>query len=197
MEIQINNKKCLRKQKIDKRGLMDKEEVLSKSEMICKKVLTSDVYINSDVILNYCDYNNEVCTKFIFEKALSDGKSIAYPVCTFNDNVPGMEFYFVDNYDKLCVGYKGILEPDYKNNKLVKYNNESALCIVPCTVFDDKCHRIGYGMGFYDRFLADRSNVNTIGLAYELQKTDYIDKDSNDIDIGMFITESNIYCVAK
>ena len=170
---------------------------MSKSELICKKVLASELYIKASVILNYFDYNNEVCTKIIFEKALSDGKRIAYPVCTFNENVPGMDFYFVDSYDQFCAGYKGIFEPDYKNNNLAKYDNEAALCIVPCTAFDDKCHRIGYGKGFYDRFLADRSNVNTIGLAYELQKTDYIDKDSNDIDIEIFITESNMYRYAK
>lgn len=159
------------------------------SSLICENVTCLKEYNDSDTILLYKAYNNEVDTDKLFLKALSDGKKIAYPKSELVDGIPGMDFYYIDSLNQLSAGYKGIMEPDIYKYNLKKYDGSKALCIVPGVVFDEDCNRIGYGKGFYDRFLNNNTNIISIGLAFSLQVIEKINTEANDVPVDILITE--------
>ena len=194
MEIQIN-KNIIRKEILSKRNSLDEGEVFGKSQKIFDYLVSTKEYINADKILLYYSYNNEVLTKSIFEDSIKKGKQVAYPKCIKTNTGWDMDFYYLDELSQLSEGYKGIFEPDNEKYNLIKHDNKSGLCIIPCSAFDEKGHRIGYGKGFYDKYLC-RHNVDCkIALAYELQKTNRIDTEETDINMNMVITENQIYYI--
>lgn len=187
------NKSVYRKAIIKDRNLLSVEVVNTNSRIICDRFLNSVDYKKASVILSYCSYNNEVDTKYIFEKAIYDGKRVAYPKSIIIDNVPTLEFYYIDSLHQLTIGYKGIMEPDTVHYELKRYTEGADICIVPCVGFDISCNRIGYGKGFYDRFLSGAAIGKSIIFAYEMQKCIDFNNDSTDYRADMIITEENIY----
>lgn len=132
-----------------------------KSLAITKKILSSMSYRYCKDILLYCSKSDEVDTSFIFEKALSDGKNVYFPK-TFENGI--MRFYKVSSQKELIKAKFGLLEPDglspeYSNSHSI------ALCIVPGVCFDTCGNRVGYGKGYYDRFLSSFNGISA-GITY-------------------------------
>ena len=93
-----------------------------------------------------------------------------------------MEFYRIKSFDDLIEGFKGIIEPD--ESKCEKYNwIEESIIICPGVVFDKKGNRIGFGGGYYDRYL-EKNKLFAIGLAHDIQVIDEI-KEIKETDIPM------------
>lgn len=190
----IRTKKALiRKEILEKRQKLSSFYVMEKSSIICQRIIELDEYKNSDTIFMYKAYMNEVSTNTLFEKAISDGKRVAFPKCEMVDGEPGMDFYFINNLNELASGYKGIEEPDIYNYELEKVIDFKGLCIVPAVVYDKNRNRIGYGKGFYDRFLRDNKELYTLGIAFDDQIVDEFETEESDVSIKCVITESNIY----
>ncbi|MCR5672370.1 MAG: 5-formyltetrahydrofolate cyclo-ligase [Lachnospiraceae bacterium] len=185
-------KAAVRKEMIAKRRALSKEECEEKSKIICERFLGSDEYDRADVILLYKAYNNEVDTDLIFERAVADGKKVAYPLSKITDGEPEMVFYTVNDLKSLKRGYKGILEPDTNLSKECVGKNAD-ICITPGVAFDQSCHRIGYGKAFYDRFIRLNEPKKTIGLAYDIQMIEKIEAGVRDIALDMVITERTVY----
>jgi 5-formyltetrahydrofolate cyclo-ligase len=181
----MESKKDIRKRVLEKRNCIPDKEWEDKSRLICEKVVTHPFFLQADAIYCYVDYRHEVGTRGIIEYAWSSGKRIAVPKV----NGDKMEFYYIQSYEDLKEGYKGILEPE----GLCPAKDENALIIMPGAAFDKCANRIGYGKGYYDKYLQFYTNHKTIALAFELQMVDVIPADTHDICPNIIITEENTY----
>lgn len=129
---------------------------------IARRVTSLWQYKRNDTLLAYVSTAIEVDTLAIMRQAWADGKKVAVPRC-----VPGtrdMEFYYISSIEELRPGTFGVLEPLPDPKKRLT-NLDSGLCLVPALCYDWKGFRLGYGKGYYDRFLA-RFNGNMIGICY-------------------------------
>ncbi len=188
----MTEKAALRKQMIKARSAIPSGERAESSRIICEKFLESSEYENAGIILLYKAYNSEVDTDLIFERALSDGKTVCYPRSAFTDGEPEMTFYAVNHQADLHPGYKGIPEPD-TSKCTVMAEKKADVCITPGVAFDKMCHRIGYGMAFYDRYIRLHKPHKIIGLAYEEQIIDGFEPGARDMAADIVITQKNIY----
>lgn len=186
-------KSIIRKEMLNKRGLLKPSFVIDKSKVICSKIIKMEEYEKADTILMYYPYNNEAETFDLFEKALADGKKVAFPKTEIIDGRADLEFYEITDLSQFENGYKGIMEPDYRKFSLKKFEKDADLCIAPGVSFDKNCARIGYGKGFYDRYLGKHKSKCIIGIGFEEQITDEIPLEEDDIKMDMVITEKNIY----
>ena len=118
-------------------------------------------YKNAKTILTYISTDIEVDTRRLIKKALDDGKCVAVPKCT--DDF-GMDFYFINSTDDLEISSFGLFEPKTDICRKLK-NYKDCFCIVPGMVFDVSGYRIGYGKGYYDRFLSEFTGT-TAGICY-------------------------------
>ncbi|MBQ9879992.1 MAG: 5-formyltetrahydrofolate cyclo-ligase [Clostridia bacterium] len=127
-------------------------------------LIESRMYREADTVLVYVSLPEEIDTFGIINKALEDGKRVAVPYC-----VPGtriLEFYFIDSADALSPGTFGVPEPDPLPERRFDGSPDGVLCIVPAFCFDREGYRLGYGKGYYDRFLS-RADFETAGLCYD------------------------------
>lgn len=186
------DKAIIRKTKLKERGELSLNTVKADSELICNTIIKMDLYKNANVILLYKSCNNEVDTDILFEDSINKGKIVAYPKSYVEGLIPIMDFKLVDDLSVLEKGYKGILEPSGKATSINPSDYEGILCIVPGVAFDCNHMRVGYGKGFYDRFLSEYPKINTIGLAYDCQIVDSIDKANNDMALDMIVTPTRI-----
>lgn len=144
------------------RQSMSQEIKKEKDLSIADKVRHLWQYENNKVLLIYVSTAIEVDTFLIIQNALADGKKVAVPRCIPDSR--NMEFYYIDSIDELQPGMFGVLEPLQNAEKL--YNeHDGGLCIVPAFSYDWHGYRLGYGKGYYDRFLS-RFTGNIVGICY-------------------------------
>ena len=170
------------KQELRKKYLSIRKNICSTipSSIITKKVLSHPKIITSSTILIYMSNNNEVDTKEIIN-ALLPSKKIALPKVINKE----IKFYYINSLLELSPGYYGILEP-ITTNPVNNYDN--TICITPGVCFSRDGYRIGYGGGYYDRFLS-KHKVYTIGLCYKECLVDALPHESHDKQIDEIITD--------
>ncbi len=175
----------LRKEILEKRNLLDKKELLKKSKKIIRKLKSLKNFKKAKTIMFYVSKDNEVYTHDIIKKSLKK-KKIIVPVTDFKnkDLVPSE----LNDFSELEPGYYNVLEP--KNVKEVDVN-EIDIVIVPGVVFDKNGNRIGYGEGYYDKFLK-KTKALKIGLAFGFQVVDEIESEETDVPVDLIISESNL-----
>ncbi len=133
-----------------------------RDEAIADQVRRLWQYENNDVLLIYVSTAIEVDTFRIIRRALADGKRVAVPRCV--PDTRNMEFYYIQSTDELEPGMFGVLEPKVCPEKMHR-PNDRGLCIVPAFSYDWNGYRLGYGKGYYDRFLS-RFEGNIVGICY-------------------------------
>lgn len=171
------NKQILRnKYKEIRKNIKDKQEL---DNIIFSKVISLEEYKKSDLILTYVSLKEEVDTIELIKHSLNRGKQVAVPKCEGNDII----FYYIYTLEDLEEGNFEILEP--KTTEMVTGFNNS-ICIIPGIAFDKQNNRIGYGRGFYDRFLENYQGIK-IGLTYKECLCDKIDADENDVKMDKVI----------
>lgn len=170
------------KQELRKKYLSIRKNICStiSSSIITKKVLSHPKIITSSTILIYMSYNNEVDTKEIIN-ALLPSKKIALPKVIDKE----IKFYYINSLLELSPGYYGILEP-ITTNPVNNYDN--TICITPGVCFSRDGYRLGYGGGYYDRFLS-KHKVYTIGLCYKECLVNALPHESHDKQIDEIITD--------
>lgn len=131
-------------------------------EAIADQVMRLWQYKRQSVLLIYVSTPIEVDTLRIIQCALNDGKRVAVPRCI--PNTRNMEFYYIRSLQDLEPGSFGVLEPNPNPANLYK-ESEGGLCIVPAFSYDWRGFRLGYGKGYYDRFLS-RFEGNMVGICY-------------------------------
>ena len=139
----------------------------------------------------FVSFRSEVMTDFMIKEALTIQKNVVVPLSEKHSHKLKI-FYINDFNTDLTVGTYGILEPKTDQCKIAK-KSELDIIIIPGAAFTITGDRVGYGSGYYDRFLKDVSNsILKIALAYEHQIVPSIPTSEDDVRVDMVITEERI-----
>ena len=166
----------LRRMIREKKRAMSQDEIESRSRCLGEKFAACEQYIAAKTIYGYLPYNQEVRTVPMLERALADGKRVAVPKVYGNE----MKFIYLDDFSKIEKGYAGIPEP-VEDGPVA--DDPTALVLMPGLAFDPMGHRIGYGGGFYDKFLASEPGHPTVALCYEFQMLPQLETEEFDIPV--------------
>lgn len=166
----------LRREIRARKRAMTEAEIEERSAKLAQLFFASEAYQNAKTIYGYLPYNQEVRTVPMLAQALKDGKKVAVPK-VYGDE---MKFLYLDDLTAVAKGYAGIPEP-IADEPLAQ--DETALVLMPGLAFDPQGHRIGYGGGFYDKFLAAEPNHPTLALCYEFQMLPKLDVEDHDIPV--------------
>ena len=170
----------LRREIRARKRAMTEAEIEERSAKLAQLFFASRAYQNAKTIYGYLPYNQEVRTVPMLERALKDGKKVAVPK-VYGDE---MKFLYLDDLNAVAKGYVGIPEPIADEPVA---HDETALVLMPGLAFDPQGHRIGYGGGFYDKFLAAEPNHPTLALCYEFQMLPKLDVEDHDIPVDMVL----------
>lgn len=134
----------------------------------------------------YVSFQKEVDTHSLINYFLAQGKTVAVPLVISKEK--GMIAIIIDGISQLTPNKMGILEPVYDENRILQ-PKDIDLLIVPGLAFDKNGGRIGYGGGFYDRYMAKvKENVPRIAVAYDFQILDFIPMEKHDMKVDYVIT---------
>lgn len=174
----------LREEKKKFRGLVterknqtSEDECREMSAKIHEKIYALPEYQNAKTVFTYMDMPKEVEMRPFIERCWADGKTVAVPKVVKGRR---MIFYKIDSFDCLAPGAMGIYEPVSEKCEDLDCA-ENALMIMPGVAFDKNRHRIGYGGGYYDRYLAAHKEHPTVAVCYHFQVFDEIPHDETDI----------------
>lgn len=180
--------------KIQKKQLT-RDFVDTYSKKVSELFLSQKFYKDATVIYTYLEYNTEIITRYIIEQAWRDGKRVAVPKVLGNGTEDGMmEFYYINDFSSIEEGYCGIPEPCGCEEDIAE--DDDVLILMPGLAFDRKLNRLGYGGGFYDRYLERRKAAGTsffkVSLAYDFQLFEELETEAHDEKIDALITEDGI-----
>ena len=181
----MEEKRLIRKQIFAARKQCSDAQVEEWSHQITDQVLKLSEFMKANHILAYADYNHEVMTRYIIEEAWKAGKEVAVPKVVGKD----MVFYRLTDFSQLEPGYFGIPEP--VRGEIVKW--EDALMVMPGVAFDPENNRVGYGGGFYDKYLEKHPNLHAVAIAFELQMYRELPFEEHDIKPEKVVTEKQSY----
>ena len=159
---------------------MTNEMIAQKSRVLGALFADTELYKNASSIYGYLPYNQEVRTVPMLERAIRDGKRVAVPK-VYGDE---MKFIWLDDLDRVEKGYSGIPEP-IDDGPVADDSN--ALVLMPGLAFDPVGHRIGYGGGFYDKFLAGEPGHPTVALCYDFQVLEHLETEEFDIPVDLVL----------
>ena len=184
MEDIINRKKEFRKHFNEVRKSIDECDRKLADRILFEKTISSDVYKNAKTVLVYFSIKNEPNVLLIAEHALKSNKRIAFPISETRDLT--LVFKYVNSFDELVEGAYSIPEPPMCAEGYV--NTSETLCIVPGLVFDRLGMRLGYGKGYYDRFLSSFKGT-TLGLCYADMLVDELPVEKTDVPIDIIFSD--------
>lgn len=170
------DKAALRKEIREKKKAMTQEQIRSASHRLMELFLDSPLYRQAESIYGYLPYNQEVRTVPMLEQALKDGKRVAVPKVYGEE----MRFIWMTDLEAVFQGYAGIPEPIADDPVA---DDPKALVLMPGLAFDPQGHRIGYGGGFYDKFLASEPNHPTLALCYDFQMLEHVQTQPFDVNV--------------
>ena len=174
------DKKELRKAIKARKKAMTEEEIRQRSQRLGELFRASEAYQMARSVYFYLPYNQEVRTVPMVEQALKDGKQVAVPKC-YGDE---MKFIWITGMEGIEKGYMGIPEPVADGPVA---DDPTALILMPGLAFDKEGHRIGYGGGFYDKFLSREPDHPTVALCYEFQMLPHVETEAFDIPVDLVL----------
>lgn len=170
------DKKELRRQIREQKRAMTEEQIVAASIRLGELFLNCSQYQAAKTIYGYLPYNQEVRTVPMLEQAMKDGKRVAVPKC-YGDE---MRFIYMDDLSKVEKGYANIPEPIADDPVA---DDPTALVLMPGMAFTTDGKRMGYGGGFYDKFLAAEPNHPTVALCYDFQMVEDLPTEDYDIPV--------------
>lgn len=176
----MEDKKEIRRRVLALRDALTPESRMRSELLMTERILGHQWYYRASELLLFKSYGSEISTEAILEDAFRYGKKVYLPAVTGE----AMEFYRVDKEDKLKTGYKGIPEPETSGREKFLFDEgkaDNTLMIMPGVAFDCYRNRIGYGKGFYDRYLADKASLHTIAIGFDCQMVSVIKSDKTDV----------------
>jgi len=170
------DKAALRKEIREKKRAMTEEQINVASQELAKQFFASPLYRQAKSLYGYLPYNQEVRTVPILEQAIRDGKRVAVPKVYGEE----MRFIWMEDLSAVSDGYAGIPEPTADGPIA---DDLTALVLMPGLAFDQQGHRIGYGGGFYDKFLDAEPNHPTLALCYAFQMKEHLKTEEFDKNV--------------
>lgn len=157
------------------------------SAVIHERLFVLEEYKNADTVFIYISFGSEVETEGIIRQCAIDGKKVAVPKTGKNGE---MDFILIDEFEHFIKSNFGVLEP--KTDKVI-LPDEKTLILAPGVVFSEDCYRIGYGKGYYDKYLVNKKYLSTIGLAFSFQMVKNIKNELHDMRLKKVLTEVNLW----
>ena len=189
-------KKAFRERMKALRDAIPQETRAEEDKILTDMILQTPFYAQAKWILTYVSFGSEVDTHALIQRALKDGKRVFVP-CVRDKS---MDFYEIESKRDLAPGPMGIPEPDPNPAKKFPYElhlsldrAEECAVFVPGLAFDKSCHRIGYGGGYYDRFLASFRKKMAVGLCYSEQVQENIPCLPTDMTTDIVVTPTGAF----
>ena len=174
------DKKALRREIRDKKRAMTLEEIDRRSAHLGELFVATEAYRQAKTVYGYLPYNQEVRTVPILERAIKDGKKVAVPK-VYGDM---MRFIYLDDLSQVEKSDMGIPEP-IADSPVAE--DKTALVLMPGIAFDEIGHRLGYGGGYYDKFLAAEPDHPTVALCYDFQMFAHLDTEEFDVPVDLVL----------
>ena len=181
------DKKEARRFFLDKRGAIGADEIKERSATLCEHILTLDEFEGADTVLVFASTRNEPDLAGVALAAWERGKCVAFPISRTSDCT--LDFRAVGALYELEVGAYGILEP--KSTAPTPDITKKTLCIVPALAVDENGFRLGYGKGYYDRFLRTFDGTSLCALLNGFS-CKVLPHDENDIPVNITIFETGV-----
>ncbi len=185
----MDDKKILRNRMREIRDALTNEEMDVRSRKITEQLIQSELYNECTHICVYEAFCNEVSCAYIKKQALHDGKNVYLPVTDKMRKT--MEFYRITQDTIYRDGNYGIREPEFDEH--TDTLQEKSLILMPGLAFDRNKHRLGYGGGYYDKYLALHNEHITMALCYDFQIVDELPCEEHDILPDYIVTESEMF----
>lgn len=166
---------------------MDKLKKARLDDAICRNLISGGILDNAEAVLVYHSTEIEVGTDKIIEYCFDNGIKTALPRCISGCE---MKFYYYDKGETLQKSDFGIMEPLENPEREVK-SFEKTVCIVPALSYDKEGYRLGYGGGFYDRFLAEHEEILPVGICYGENICERLVRNEFDRRVSVVVTEKN------
>lgn len=179
-------KKVLRKMVLARRDSMREQDRENASMLMTDRLLGHQWFYQAENILCFLNFGSEISTRELIEEAFRKGKKVFVPKITGDE----MQFFQIRSFDTLKKGYLGILEPEDTTKQYLSYSsldniqsNEKTLMLMPGVAFDPMRHRLGYGKGFYDKYLNryPQLQLHTIAVGFACQMVEEIPQEKGDI----------------
>ena len=180
------DKKAIRREIGEKKRALTAREIEARSAALAEKLFVTTLYRDAKSLYAYVSFNQEVRTRLIIERAWADGKRVAVPKVVGDD----MAFIWIESFEALAPrGPFGITEPIGDGPVA---DDASALILMPGLAFDASGNRVGYGGGYYDRYLAAHPGHPTVALCYDFQLCDHLDTEAHDVRAGAVICDHSL-----
>lgn len=186
------SKQSIRNRYLSMRNNLSYGERLAKSQKIWELLKQEPVYQSAEAVLVYMDYRSEVITTGLVEELLTDPSKRVFAPRVLGMNI---SFYEIWTLEELEPGYQGIREPAQNEEKMFTHTlakELKSLILIPGAVFDRQRGRMGYGKGFYDRFLANYIELSGAALAFDCQIAKNVPMEEHDVRPGIIVTESGV-----
>ncbi|MGK7377770.1 5-formyltetrahydrofolate cyclo-ligase [Planococcus sp. 1R117A] len=187
------DKSIQRKYVLDEMNKMDYEEHQENSRIIAGRLMEDPAFIQAKTIGVTVSAFPEVDTHELIRECWKAGKQVAVPKCLRKSRQ--MDFHVITDFGQLEVVYMHLKEPKVEETQYVK-PEEIDLLIVPGVVFSKSGYRIGFGGGYYDRYLVDYGGT-TRSLAFDLQLAESVPVEPHDIPVDAIYTESRLVVAGK
>ena len=189
---ELNSKDNLRQSSRAKRNRFGDEYIRCASERACDLILKTREFADAATILLYYPIKNEISPLPLMEKALKIGKSVAFPVCDKENRM--LIFKKATSLSDLKQADFGLFEPNEHCTSATL--DENTLCIVPALLFSKDGYRLGYGGGYYDRFLKNFKGISA-GLCYNELLCDSLPHEAHDIPLDIIISDCEVLYIVK
>lgn len=189
----MDRKGPIRKKALQARDAMSEEERREKSGLIMNRFMRTPCYQEAEALLVYVDYKSEVETTGLIGCALNAGKKVYCPKVEGEE----MEFYRIGDMSELVSGYRGIREPEGIGEKRFEQAmlsaDKKAVMIMPGSAFDRERNRIGYGKGYYDKYIERHPGLYTVAVCFACQLQEQVPSDKYDRKPRILMTEWEDY----
>jgi len=169
---------------LEKRNSLPEKEILEKSVLIKNKLSNFEPYKKSKTAMFFVSFKSEVSTHKMIKESLKN-KTVVVPKVVHHEIEPSV----IIDFENLIPGKFGILEPI--ETMRIAFKNIDII-LVPGIAFDKEGHRIGYGFGYYDKFLAKVTKAVKIGLCFDFQVVDKIPRETHDVPVDFVVTEKRV-----
>lgn len=181
-------KKNLRREMKALRKSIPPEEKTELDRKMRENLFASDIYKNARMILTFISFGDEPDTREILRRAWEDKKITAVPKCLPKAQ---MSFHVINDMSDCTEGAYGIPEPSVHCRE-AELSDSGILCLVPGLAFDRSGGRLGYGGGYYDRFLSSHSNICAFGYCGEMFVTGKVPQEDTDVKLMGLITDKTV-----